>query len=113
MIVLLKEVLSNVTHLVTQPNSLGYNGLGPGFQENGLSNDQTKSRMKDSSRKSNGVGGNASDAQEDGDEDLIELDAFRAREIRAKAVSAILVLLLKWFKISRKYVSLLPDIRDL
>lgn len=32
-----------------------------------------------------------------------ELDAARTREITAKAVSAIMLLILKWLKLSRKY----------
>lgn len=31
-----------------------------------------------------------------------EIDAMRTRELTAKAVSGILILLLKWFKISRE-----------
>jgi hypothetical protein len=31
-----------------------------------------------------------------------EIEAMRSREITAKAVSGILIILLKWFKISRK-----------
>lgn len=33
-----------------------------------------------------------------------ELDATRTREITAKAVSGIMLLLLKWLKLSREYV---------
>jgi len=35
-----------------------------------------------------------------------ELDAARSREIQSKAVSAIILLLLKWFKISREFFSI-------
>ena len=38
---------------------------------------------------------------------LDEIDVIRHREITSKAVSAILILMLKWFKVSRKSVSCL------
>jgi len=34
-----------------------------------------------------------------------EIEAMRSREITAKAVSGILLMLLKWFKVSRKVPS--------
>jgi len=35
---------------------------------------------------------------------LDEIDVIRHREITSKAVSAILLLILKWFKVSRKFM---------
>ena len=43
---------------------------------------------------------------------LEEVDVARHREITSKAVSAILLLLLKWFKASRKYARPLPPRRS-
>ena len=40
---------------------------------------------------------------------LEEVDVARHREITSKAVSAILLLLLKWFKASREYARPLPS----
>jgi hypothetical protein len=39
----------------------------------------------------------------DGDGIIEELDNIRYREIKAKAISGILILLTKWFKRSRKF----------
>lgn len=104
-IVLLKVVLANVTSLVTQMNGNGQNGTSFGFaaQENGDTNGQAKPKGNiNPGRQPNGkldghYGG--------GDESLAaaveELNALRLREISSKAVSGVLLLLLKWFKISR------------
>nr|POE93072.1 factor arrest protein 11 [Quercus suber] len=89
-IVLLKAVLQNVTDLVTKNN--GQNGLQPGFDgSNGLNGvDAPKLNGVQPS-----VGG-------DGMENTTaeELDKLRGQEICAKALSAILILLLKWFKVT-------------
>ena len=87
-IVLLKAVLQNVTDLVTKGN--GQNGLQAGIQLN----------------EPNGVNGSAKPMENgvnhfDGIENTAEeLDKLRSQEIAAKALSAILLLLLKWFKVS-------------
>ncbi|KAL9533484.1 Factor arrest protein [Sphaerulina musiva] len=85
-IVLLKAVLQNVTDLVTKGN--GQNGLQAGIQFN-----ETNS-VNGTKPVENGV-------HSDGIESTMEeLDKQRSQEIAAKALSAILLLLLKWFKVS-------------
>lgn len=86
-IVLLKAVLQNVTDLVTKGG--GQNGLQAGIQFNdtgGMTNGNGKPIE-------NGIG------HGDGSESTAEeLDKLRSHEISGKALSAILLLLLKWFK---------------
>ncbi|CAK3854399.1 Striatin-interacting 1 [Lecanosticta acicola] len=87
-IVLLKAVLQNVTDLVTKGN--GQNGLQAGIQFNEANGVNGTKPME------NGVHSNG-----DGIENTAEeLDRLRSQEISAKALSAMLILLLKWFKIS-------------
>ena len=85
-IVLLKAVLQNVTDLVTKGN--GQNGLQAGIQFN----------------ETNGINGTKpveNGVHADGIENTMEeLDKQRTQEIAAKALSSILLLLLKWFKVS-------------
>lgn len=93
-IVLLKAVLQNVTDLVTKNN--GQNGLGlqAGIQ---FSNEAGINGVNGSARPiENGVG------PADGAFDSMpeELDHLRSQEIAAKALSAIILLLLKWFKVN-------------
>lgn len=85
-IVLIKAILSHVTALVTQAN--GANGLQSGFQYHDSQNGRPET---------NGVNGhNGSVATNE------ELDAMRTQEVLDKAVSGTLMLILKWFKISRE-----------
>jgi len=105
-IVLLKVVLANVTALVTQTNGNGQNSTPFGFpgQENGETNGQAKTKGNiNPGRQPNGK---VVDHDGNGDEALDcaveELNALRLREISSKAVSGVLLLLLKWFKISRR-----------
>jgi hypothetical protein len=100
-IVLLKVILTNVTAIVAQANT---NGLGPGFQSqetgaNGLP--KTRSNVN-IAQQVNGIP-NQNDQPHENEPDVTieELDAARRREITGKAVSGSLLLLLKWFKISR------------
>jgi len=91
--VLLKVILSNVTALITQVN--GQNGLQSGYQ--------TQETQNGSLYRQPEVNGTSNPLRPD----IIhssseELDAVRLQEIMAKAVSGILILLLKWFKVSRK-----------
>ena len=87
-IVLLKAVLQNVTDLVTKGN--GQNGLQAGFQFT----------------EPNGINGSVKPVEngnghlEHGENTSEELDKLRSQEIAAKALSAILLLLLKWFKLN-------------
>jgi hypothetical protein len=89
-IVLIKAILAHVTALVTQ--SSGANGLQGGFQfqENQTGTASARPDM-------NGVNGhNPIVATNE------ELDAMRTQEVLDKAVTGTLVLILKWFKVSRK-----------
>ncbi|KAF2097517.1 N1221-domain-containing protein [Rhizodiscina lignyota] len=87
--VFLRVILSNVTALITQMN--GQNGLQSGFQfQEGQNGDSSKGDL------ANGTNG-AHAAQPSS---MDELDTSRSHEITAKAVSGILIMLLKWFKIS-------------
>lgn len=87
-IVLIKAILSHVTALVTQAN--GPNGLQSGFQYQEGQNGQPGNGHTNGV---NGQHGNVSTNE--------EVDAMRTQEILDKAVSGILILLLKWFKVSR------------
>ncbi|KXT17366.1 hypothetical protein AC579_3881 [Pseudocercospora musae] len=87
-IVLLKAVLQTVTDLVTKNN--GQNGLQAGIQFNDTNGVNGTKPLE------NGINGHS-----DGIENTMEeLDKQRSQEIAAKALSAILLLLLKWFKVS-------------
>jgi hypothetical protein len=86
MIVLIKAILSHVTALVTQAN--GANGLQSGFQYQDNQNGRPET---------NGTNGNNGTVATNE-----ELDAMRSQEVLDKAVSGTLMLILKWFKVSRK-----------
>ena len=89
-IVLIKAVLAHVTALVTQ--SSGANGLQSGFQFQDNQSGTTNVRPD-----MNGVNGHTNTVATNE-----ELDAMRTQEVLDKAVTGTLVLLLKWFKVSRK-----------
>lgn len=86
----IKAILTHVTSLVTQSN--GPNGLQSGFQ---FQENQNGQPAGPSTNGVNGQHGTVSTNE--------ELDAMRTQEILDKAVSGLLILLLKWFKVSRKY----------
>ncbi|KAI9669840.1 MAG: Factor arrest protein 11 [Caeruleum heppii] len=112
-IVLLKLVLANVTALISQPNGTnGQNGLAPGFQPQETES-PVKSKGKDSiERQPNGFHGSG-DVSGDVITSSDEIQCVRSREIIAKAVSGLLLILLKWFKISRERCKpLQKDIAD-
>jgi hypothetical protein len=87
-IVLLKAVLQTVTDLVTKGN--GQNGLQAGIQFNDTNG-------INGAKPAENVMNNHHDTIENSME---ELDKQRSQEIAAKALSGILILLLKWFKVS-------------
>ncbi|KZF21395.1 N1221-domain-containing protein [Xylona heveae TC161] len=92
-IVLLKVVLANVTQLLTQPNGVaGQNA----FPLANLENQDGQDKGADSS--------GAIEIERDGNPNaervVDEIDNVRTQEISSKAVSGVLLLLLKWFKIS-------------
>lgn len=80
-----------MTTLVTQAH--GPNGLQSGFQFQENQNGQ--SAIGSNTNGANGHNGSVS-ANE-------ELEAMRTQEILDKAVSGLLMLMLKWFKVSRKH----------
>lgn len=85
-IVLIKGILSHVTALVTQAN--GTNGLQSGFQY------QDNQNGRPETNGANGSNGTVATNE--------ELDAMRTQEVLDKAISGTLMLILKWFKVSRK-----------
>jgi len=97
-IVLLKAVLANVTALITQPMSQQQGGLAPGYRSevNLRANNVQQNRQQDPASIPLPNTIDLSDLP------IEEIEAMRSREITAKAVSGILLLLLKWFKVSRK-----------
>lgn len=96
--VLWKILLSSVSALVAQN---GQNGLPNGFPEDGEAPNR-KRPNHDSSAHLNGVANGQLADNEDGTDPVVEeLNGVRSREITSKAVSGVLLLLLKWFKLSR------------
>lgn len=100
-IVLLKAVLANVTALITQPVGQ-QQGLQPAFRSdvnlrgNGP---QGQNRQQDPASIPLPTTVDPSELP------IEEIEALRSREITAKAVSGILLMLLKWFKVSRMSTS--------
>lgn len=82
---LIKGILAHYTVLVSQQPPAAPFGPAPGANP-----------------RANVVNGNHAAAVQDAPEPTIgEVDATRTREITAKAVSGIMLLLLKWLKLSR------------
>lgn len=97
-IVLLKAVLANVTALITHPMGGQAVGLGTGYRSDvNLRNGQQGQRPMDPA--SIPLPNNIDPL----DLPVSEIEAYRSREITGKAVSGILLILLKWFKVSRKF----------
>lgn len=90
-IILIKAVLAHVTTLVTQSSTA--NGLQSGFQFQESQNGTTSGRPD-----INGTNGHINTVATNE-----EIDALRTQEVLDKAVTGTLVLMLKWFKVSRKY----------
>ena len=103
---LLKAVLANVTALLTLPpmNGQPQSALGPSYRsEINLRNGAQPQRPQDPANVPLPSTIDPSDLATE------EVEAFRSREITSKAVSGILLTLLKWFKVSRMF-SPLPAI---
>jgi hypothetical protein len=89
-VVVLKTILSTLTSLIT--NSTGPSAAAS-IYENG--NGTTQANGNEA----------AVNAQYDlSNMSLDELEVLRTQEITAKAASGLMLLLLKWFKVSRKYM---------
>lgn len=103
-IVLWKAVFANVSALVAQSN--GQNGI-----PNNLSFAEDNGEAAQGNRKVNGASaihlnglanGQLADNDDGTDPAVEELNATRFREITSKAISGVLIMLLKWFKLSRE-----------
>jgi hypothetical protein len=88
---MIKAILAHVTTLMTR--SSGANGLQSGFQYQENQNGQAV----------NGSHTNGINGHHGGLSTNEELDSMRTQEILDKAVCGLLMLLLKWFKVSRKW----------
>ncbi|KAI1103564.1 N1221-domain-containing protein [Jackrogersella minutella] len=94
-IVLMKGVLYNVTACITLPaNSQQQTGMQGGSQPR-VNGGLATNRSQDSSMAANG-----SFTQDGTETSLEDLDATRCREIESKAATGIILLLMKWLKIS-------------
>ncbi|KAI9800391.1 MAG: hypothetical protein M1825_004161 [Sarcosagium campestre] len=101
-IVVLKLILANLTSVITHQNSAPQsappNGLGAGFQPG----ENTRNKGRENGLQA-GEGLLSGDAERDPEADLNsveDIESARSREKDAKAVSGILILLLRWFKAS-------------
>lgn len=93
--VVMKTILANVTSLITQASGQAGVQSGFHFQDNQNGSQQ---RGADTNGAPNGNGFHMDIASLAPD----ELDKMRGEETAGKAVTGILLLLLKWFKVSRK-----------
>lgn len=95
-------MLANVTVLVTQPSQ---NGPGPSAhqQDHPGTNGQVQGKGRDQEARPQD-GGSDSEKNEGRAHQMTveEVESTRSREVTAKAVSGLLLLLLKWFKVSRQ-----------
>jgi hypothetical protein len=88
-VLVVKTVLSHVTSLITTTSSM--NGMQAGFV------------FQDGQNGVNGVNGDNGNGLHDVSEISFEdMDMLRTEEITAKAGSGLLLLLMKWLKVSRK-----------
>lgn len=94
--VLMKAVLHNVTACIAMPQPRGPDGQ----VNNGRTNQGGLPlfRSQDGSTGTNGSG-----TQDAPEMSLEDLDLARSREIEGKALTGVILLLLKWFKISREF----------
>jgi hypothetical protein len=102
----MKAVLTNVTALIMHPSSVPpHSGLAPAFQSetnlraNGLQNQRRPPDV--SNFPPQPIPFEVSELS------VEDLENLRSREISAKALSGILITLLKWFKLSRAPLSLI------
>lgn len=106
MIVLLKEILTNITATAGQSNGNTQNGHKPGCARPIISSSMLVFRFTDGNRTvPNGSSGSQTSAYS-GSEPAINMDelaSLRYREIKSKAISGALLLMVKWFKRSRMF----------
>ncbi|TVY81591.1 Factor arrest protein, partial [Lachnellula suecica] len=96
-IVLLKAVLANVTALITQPPpGPPQSALAPGFR----SDVNIRATNGQAPRPQDPANVALPNNPEQSELSIDEIESLRSREITGKAVSGILLVLLKWFKVS-------------
>lgn len=94
----MKGVLFNVTACIALPTNNQQQQSGvPGGGQVRLNGGPATNRSQDSSMGASGL------ANQDSLE-IEEVDATRSREIESKAATGIILLLMKWLKISRRYL---------
>lgn len=96
--VLWRILLGNVSALVAQN---GQNGLQNGYPEDGDAAGKKRTNPNSSAHLNGMVNGQLADNEDGTDPVVEELNGIRSREITSKAVSGTLLILLKWFKLSR------------
>lgn len=104
-----KITVANVSTLVSPAS--GPNGIPSSFSfvED---NADAQGKRRSNTNPANGLAnGQASESPEGAAELAEELNVVRAREITSKAVSGVLLMLLKWFKISRE-LHIIPRFRQ-
>ena len=99
--VLWRALFSNVSALVAQN---GQNGMpnGISFGEDGDAPGKKRTNPNSSANINAMANGQMPDNDDGMDPIIEELNAVRSREIISKAVSGVLLILLKWYKLSRK-----------
>ncbi|KAL8836442.1 MAG: hypothetical protein Q9170_002930 [Blastenia crenularia] len=102
-LVLWKIVFTNVSYMATQ--GTGANGLGVpngiSFPDDHPDSGPVKRKINvRSAAQDSVVNGHPAEFEDEADPVLEELNTMRLREISSKAISAILLMLLKWFKLS-------------
>ena len=106
-VVFWKLVFSHVSNLVAQNGRDGVqNGLS--FPDDGANEAQGKRKgnTKSSLNISAMTNGQLAESEDGTDPVVEELNALRSREITTKAVSGVLLILLKWFKLSRELLQI-------
>ncbi|KAI0119451.1 N1221-domain-containing protein [Daldinia grandis] len=94
-IVLMKSILFNVTACIALPTNSQQQSQIPGGNQPRVNGGPGTNRSQDSS-----MGANSSTNPDGSDSSLEDLDATRCREIELKAATGIILLLMKWLKIS-------------
>ena len=103
MLVLGKVTFANVSAMVSQTNGLNGMQSGSPFPDDSADPQGKRRSNPNSAIQLNGLANGQHPDYADGNDLAVEdLNAARSREITSKAVSGIVITLLKWFKLSRK-----------
>ncbi len=100
--VLWRILFGNVSALVAQN---GQNGLPNGSPEDGDGAARKRTNPNSSAHLNNLANGQLADNEDGTDPVVEELNGVRSREITSKAVAGTLLILLKWFKLSRALIT--------